>query len=112
MGKEIILSKDREPASSKYLIWAMDEEEATLIKNAIGNNDELYPLLSTLTDYREDFECVENRLLALARETVNLEISLEEHHRETPVLLKLLTLLGGLGALAHDQGLNIYGYAE
>jgi len=38
------------------------------------------------------------QLLGLLPETVDLEISLEEHHRETKTLVKLLTI-GGLAAL-------------
>lgn len=112
MPKEIIVSKDSDPKSPKYLVWNMDEPEAQTIKAAIGDAEDTFPLLSTLSDYHEDFQCPRERLLALCQETVELEISLEEHHRETPSLLKFLTLMGGLSALAHAQELSIFGYAE
>jgi hypothetical protein len=112
MPKEIILSRDSDPKSPKYLTWNMDEYECQNIKAAIGELEDNYPLLSTLSDFYEDFECPSDRLLALCQETIDLQINLEEHHRETAVLLKLLTMMGGLAALAHDHGLCIYGYSE
>ncbi len=112
MSKEIIVSKDPDPKTSKYLTWSLDQTESGLIKAAIGDQADIFPLLTTLSDYHEDFWCPNDRLLALCQETVELEINLEEAHRETPILLKLLTLFGGLAALAHDQGLCILGYAE
>ncbi len=106
------MSKDSDPKSPKYLIWNLDQDEAQAIKSAIGNNEDTFPLLSTLSDYYEDFECPNGRILGLCQETIDLEINLEEHHRETPSLLKMLTLMGGLAALAHSNGLSMYGYAE
>ncbi len=112
MPKEIIVSKDPDPESSKYLTWSLDETECQLLKAAIGPQEKTYPLLTTLSDFYEDFWCPREKLLILCQETIELEINLEEHHRETPILIKLLTLFGGLAALAHDNGLCILGYAE
>lgn len=112
MAKEIILSRDSDPKSPKYLTWNMDVQECQAIKSAIGDQEDTFPLLSTLSDYYEDFQCPRERLMALCQETIDLEISLEEHHRETPSLLKMLTLIGGLAALSHNYDLCIFGYAE
>jgi len=112
MAKEIILSKDGDPRSAKYLTWNLDEAEAQAIKAAIGSAEDKFLLLSTLSDYNEDFQCPSDRLLNLCQETIDLEILLEEQKRETSSLLKVLTLLGGLAALAHDHNLSIFGYAE
>lgn len=112
MPKEIILSKDGDPKSPKYLIWNFDQQESQAIKAAIGDQEDTFPLLSTLSDYFEDFQCPAERLMALCQETIDLEIALEEHHRETPSLLKMLTLIGGLAALSHNHGLCVFGYAE
>jgi hypothetical protein len=111
MPKEIILSKDRDPKSPKYLIWNMDEQESYGLKAAIGAAEDDFLLLSTLSDYYEDFECPPDRLLALCQETTSLQMTLEESHRDTPSLIKVLTLIGGLAAMAHDQGLRVFGYA-
>jgi hypothetical protein len=112
MAKEIILSVNSDPHSPKYLMWSLDEAECEAIRLAIGTDEDYFPLLTTLSDYFEDFECVEGRLLALSQETIDLTIKLEEQHRDQPLLIKLLTLIGGLGALAHDSRLNVYGYAN
>ena len=112
MAKEIVLSKDSNPKSPKYLIWNMDEQEAQAAKAAIWLAEDDFLLLSTLFDYYEDFECPTDRLLALCQETIDLQLTLEESHRETSSLLKILTLIGGLAALSHAQGLSIFGYAE
>ena len=112
MAKEIVLSRDSNPRSPKYFVWKMDQSEAAQIKTAVGNRDERYPLLSTLSDYNEDFMCEGERLMALCQETVDLEINLEEHHHETQLLIKLLTMIGGLAALSHDQKLGVYAYGD
>lgn len=112
MPKEIILSKDSNPKSPKYLIWNLDENEAQAIKAAIGDADDTFPLLTTLSDWYEDFECPQDRLLGLCQETIDLQITLEEHHRDTPLLIKILSMVGGVAALGHDAGLCIFGYAE
>jgi hypothetical protein len=111
MPKEIILSKDSDPKSPKYLVWNMDEQESYAIKAAIGAAEDDFLLLSTLSDYYEDFECPPDRLLSLCQETTDLQMTLEESHRETPSLIKVLTLIGGLAAMAHDQELRVFGYA-
>jgi hypothetical protein len=74
--------------------------------------DDRFPLLTTLSDYHEDFLCEGERLLGLCQETVELEMNLEEHHRETKTLVKLLTMIGGLAALSHDHHLGVYAYGE
>lgn len=112
MSKEIVLSVDANPKSPKYFMWAMDKNEAEQIKLAVGENDIRFILLATLSDYHEDFMCEGERLLALCQETVDLEISLEEHHRETVLLVKLLTMIGGLAALGHDHKLGLYAYGD
>ncbi len=112
MSKEIVLSVDANPKSPKYFVWKMDEGEAAQIKLAVGDHDETYPLLSTLSDYNEDFMCEGERLLALCKETVDLEIHLEERHHETPVLIKLLTMIGGLAMLSHDFKLGVFAYGD
>lgn len=112
MAKEIVLSIDSNPKSPKYFVWQMDQEEAAQVKQAIGDMDLTFPLLTTLSDYHEDFMCEGERLLGLCQETVDLEINLEEHHRETKTLVKLLTMIGGLAALGHDHKLGVYAYGE
>jgi hypothetical protein len=112
MAKEIVLSIDSNPKSPKYFVWQMDQEEAEQVKLAIGEMDDRFPLLTTLADYHEDFLCEGERLLGLCQETVELEINLEEHHRETKTLVKLLTMIGGLAALGHDHHLGVYAYGE
>ncbi len=112
MAKEIVLSIDANPKSPKYFVWQMDQEEAAQVKQAIGDMDLDFPLLTTLSDYHEDFLCEGERLLGLCQETVDLEINLEEHHRETKTLVKLLTMIGGLAALGHDHKLGVYAYGE
>ena len=110
--KEIILSPDSNPKSPKYFMWRIDELEAEALRKAIGLLDIDFPLLSTICDIYEDFECKGERLLGLTEETLSLELLLEENHRDRPRLIKLLNLIGGLAALAHDQNLGIFGYAE
>ncbi|MBN9391950.1 MAG: hypothetical protein J0I20_28195 [Chloroflexi bacterium] len=112
MAKEIVISTDADPKSSKYFVWQMDEQEAEQVKEAIGDMDLNFPLLSTLSDYHEDFLCEGERLLGLMQETVELEMNLEEHHRETKTLVKLLTMIGGLAALSHDHKLGVYAYGD
>ncbi len=112
MAKEIVLSIDANPQSPKYFVWQMDQDEAAQVKLAIGDMDLDFPLLTTLSDYNEDFLCEGERLLGLCQETVDLEINLEEHHRETKTLVKLLTMIGGLAALGHDHKLGVYAYGE
>lgn len=112
MAKEIVLSIDGNPKSSKYFVWQMDEDEAAQIKEAIGSLEDNFPLLTTLSDYHEDFMCEGERLLGLCQETIELEITLEEHHRETKTLVKLLYMIGGVSALAHDQKLGVFAYGE
>ncbi|MEI7556392.1 hypothetical protein [Candidatus Chlorohelix sp.] len=112
MAKEIILSVNSDPKSPKYLMWALDEIECETMRLAIGSDDDYFPLLTTLSDYNEDFECLGERLLGLCQETIDLTIKLEEQHRDQPFIIKLLTMVGGLGALAHDFHMNVYGYAN
>jgi hypothetical protein len=112
MAKEIVLSIDSNPKSPKYFVWQMDQEEAEQVKLAIGEMDDRFPLLTTLSDYHEDFLCEGERLLGLCQETVELEMNLEEHHRETKTLVKLLTMIGGLAALSHVHHLGVYAYGE
>jgi hypothetical protein len=112
MAKEMVLSPDPNPKSPKYFMWKMDESEAEAIKLAIGEKEDDFPLLSTLSDYFEDFMCEGERLLALCQETIDLEIHLEEHHRETKHLVKVLTLVGGLSAMAHDYKMGVYAYGD
>lgn len=112
MAKEIILSVSSDLKSPKYLMWALDEAECESIRLAIGDDEDIFPLLMTLSDFYEDFECTFDRLLGLSQETIDLTIKLEEHRRDSPLLIKVLTLLGGLGAIAHDQKFNIYGYSN
>ena len=112
MAKELILSVNNDPMSTKYLMWALDEAECEAIRKAIGEKDDSFPLLTTLSYFQEDFECVQSRSLSLSQETLDLTILLEEHHQNNPALIKLLILIGGLGALANDFRLNIYGYAN
>lgn len=112
MPKEIILSKDSDPKSPKYLLWNLDEKEAQAIRTAIGDGEDSFPLLTTLSDWYEDFECPRDRLLRLCQETIDLQITLEEHHRDTPLLIKILSMIGGVSALGHDTGLCVFGYAE
>ena len=112
MAKEIVLSPDSDPKSPKYILWKLDEREGVAIRAAIGDKEDKLPLLSTLADMEEDFECYGSRLLNLADETLTLELTLEETHRDRPGLIKLLTMIGGLAALAHGTNLSIYGYAE
>ncbi len=107
----MIVSVDSDPKSPKYLVWSLDEGEAAAIKAAIGANEDNFPLLSTLSDYYEDFECVGERLLALAQETIDLSLTMEEKHQATPTILKLLTMLGGVAVMARDNKLNFYGYS-
>jgi hypothetical protein len=111
MAKEIIVSIDSNRDSPKYLIWSMDEAECAAVKAAIGDDEDAYPLLSTLSDYYEDFECVGERLLAFSQETIDLGLKIEEHHQASSLMLKLLTMLGGIGVLARDSKYNLYGYA-
>ena len=112
MSKEIVLSVDPNPKSPKYFVWKMDQSEAEQIKLAIAERDDQYPLLTTLSDYHEDFFCEGERLMALCQETVDLEISLEATHHETVLLIKLLTMIGGLAVLSHDYKLGLYAYGE
>lgn len=112
MPKEIVLSVDANPKSPKYFMWMMDESEAEAIKLAIGEKEDQFPLLTTLSDYHEDFMCEGTRLLALCQETVDLEIHLEERHRETKLLVKLLTMIGGLAAMGHDHRLGVFAYGD
>ncbi len=110
--KELILSPDSDPKSPKYFMWRLDELEIDTIRRAIGEAEDRFPLLATLADVYEDFECKGARLVGLAEETLGLELTLEEHHLDRPRLIKLLNLIGGLAALAHDQQLGFFGYAE
>ncbi|HEX2914101.1 MAG TPA: hypothetical protein VH186_25075 [Chloroflexia bacterium] len=112
MSKEIVISPDSNPKSPKYFVWKMDENEAEEIKLAIGEKEDEFPLLSTLSDYHEDFLCEGPRLMALCQETIDLQISLEEKHRETRTLVKLLTMVGGLAVLSHDQHMGVYAYGD
>ncbi len=112
MAKEIVISIDSNPKSPKYFVWQMDQNEAEQIKLAIGEKDDRFPLLSTLSDYNEDFMCEGERLMSLCQETVDLEITLEEHHRETQLLVKLLTMIGGLAVLSHDHKLGVFAYGD
>lgn len=112
MPKEIVLSVDANPKSPKFFIWKLDQDEAGQIKQAIGEREDEFPLLSTLSDYHEDFLCEGPRLMALCQETIDLEITLEEARRETPQLIKILTMVGGLAALSHDQKLGLYAYGD
>jgi hypothetical protein len=112
MAKEIVISIDANPKSPKYFVWQMDEQEAEQVKEAIGDMDMHFPLLSTLSDFHEDFMCEGERLLGLMQETVELEMNLEEHHRETKTLVKLLTMIGGLAALSHDHNLGVFAYGD
>ncbi len=112
MPKEIVLSQNSNPKSSKYFVWQMDGDEANYIKLAIGSEEDRFPLLSTLSDYSEDFLCEGDRLLNLCEETIDLEIILEEHKLETRVLIKLLTMIGGLAVLSHDHKLGLYAYGD
>ncbi len=112
MPKEIVISVDGNPKSAKYFVWIMDQNEAEQIKLAIGDTDDRFPLLATFSDYHEDFQCEGERLMGLCQETVDLQITLEEHHRETQLLVKLLTMIGGLAVLSHDQKLGIYAYGD
>ena len=50
--------------------------------------------------------------MGLCEETINLQINLEGHHRETMLLAKLLTMIGGIAALGHDQKLGLYAYGD
>jgi hypothetical protein len=111
MAKELIVSVDSNRDSPKYLVWSLDEAECAAIKAAIAEDEDAYPLLSTLSDYYEDFECVDERLLALSRETIDLGLKIEEHHQATNLMIKLLTMLGGIAVLARDAKFNLYGYS-
>jgi hypothetical protein len=111
MAKELIVSVDSERNSPKYLVWSLDEAECAALKAAIGDDEDSYPLLSTLSDYYEDFECVGERLLSLSQETVDLGLKIEEHHQSSGLMIKLLTLLGGIAVLSRDNKQNLYGYA-
>lgn len=108
--KEIILSPDSDPHSPKYFMWRLDEPEMEALRRVVGNSEDKYPLLATIADIYEDFQCKGERLLGLTEETLNLELTLEEHHLDRPRLIKLLNLIGGLAALAHDQKLGVFGY--
>jgi hypothetical protein len=112
MPKEIVISVDSNPKSPKYFMWSMDDNEADQLRLAIGDLEDRYPLLATLSDYHEDFMCEGPRLLALCQETIDLQITLEEHHRETHLLIKLLTMIGGVSALSHDQKLGVFAYGD
>lgn len=109
--KEIILSPNSEPNSPKYFMWRLEETEADILRKALNENDDNFPLLATLADVYEDFQCTGERLMGLTEETLSLELLLEEHHLDRPRLIRLLNLLGGLAALAHDYKLGIFGYA-
>jgi hypothetical protein len=91
-------------------MWRLDEAEAGMLREAIGSKDVKFPLLATLADLYEDFECTGARLLGLAEETLSLELNLEEQQLDRPRLIRLLNLVGGLAALAHDHQLGIFGY--
>ncbi len=112
MSKELVVSVDSNPKSPKYFVWQMDQNEAEQIKLALGDLEDRYPLLATLSDFHEDFVCEGERLLSLCKETVDLEIRLEEHHHETLMLVKLLTMIGGLAALSHDFKLGLFAYGD
>lgn len=112
MAKEIVISVDSNPKSAKYFVWVMDQNEAEQIKLAVGDMEDRYPLLSTLSDYHEDFVCEGPRLMALCQETIDLQITLEEHHRETQLLIKLLTMIGGLAVMSHDFKLGVFAYGD